>query len=285
MRFLLMPNTTRQAAMEISVKLTAYLKELGAQPLMATEVAEIVGDFDGETGDFVDLLNSCDIVVPIGGDGTIFRSASACLLHDKPIVGVNGGRLGFLSQIEASDLTPFKQIMEGNYNISERMVLDCTIVDVDGTTKNCTCINDIVFSRGAFSKIVDIEITSGDNRLGVYRADGAIFSTPTGSTAYSLSAGGPIVDPNLKLIIITPICSHSFFDKSIVISPNETMTIKSKKLNNDDVLHVVADGEMVGVMNSAGHAIVKKHPRYSKFISLTSNDFYPILNQKLEQRR
>lgn len=285
MKLLIVPNTIRPKALEVAAELSRYIIEKGSVPMMADETANLVEGFGGIIGDLHALLEECDIVVPVGGDGTIFHCAILALEFDKPILGVNAGRLGFLAQIESNDLTPLEGILSGNYNISHRMVLECEIHDGGDKIERHYCINDVVFSRSTYGKIVDLEILSGDNKVGEYRADGVIFSTPTGSTAYSLSAGGPIVDPSLDLILITPICPHSLYDRSIVISPKEVLTIRSKMINNSDDVYITIDGEGMGVIDSKGHAIIKRFPLYSKFVSLSSNDFYPILNQKLKQRR
>lgn len=284
MKLLIVPNLGREPAITATSKLSHLITSLDGTAMISFESAEVITDFEGKIGDIKELLHECDIIIAVGGDGTIFHCAVMGLEFDKPIIGVNAGRLGFLSQIESTNLDPIVRLFNGEYDISERMILECKVFDKE-SEKSFFAVNDIVLSRGHLGKIVDLEISSNLNTVGEYRADGIIFSTPTGSTAYSLSAGGPIVDPSVDVILITPICPHSLYDRSIIISPNELLTTRSKMINNDDHVSITIDGANIATIDSTGYVEISRAKKHSKFITFNNNDFYSILNQKLKKRR
>lgn len=284
MNLLIIPNLGRDTAITITIELSRMIDSLGGTAMLSLDAAEVVKGFTGRVGDLPELLRDCDIIVPVGGDGTIFHCAIMALDLDKPIIGVNAGRLGFLSQIEASNLSPIARLFTGEYDISERMILNCNVHSGE-SCQSFYAVNDVVISRGHLGKIVDLEVSSGGNLIGEYRADGIIFATPTGSTAYSLSAGGPIVDPSVDIILMTPICPHSLYDRSVIISPNEVITARSRIINNDDHVYINIDGSNVAAIDSSGYVEISKAQKHSKFITFGNNDFYLILNQKLQKRR
>lgn len=284
MNLLIIPNLGRDTAITITIELSRMIDSLGGTAMLSLDAAEVVKGFTGRVGELPELLRDCDIIVPVGGDGTIFHCAIMALDLDKPIIGVNAGRLGFLSQIEASNLSPIARLFTGEYDISERMILNCNVHSGE-SCQSFYAVNDVVISRGHLGKIVDLEVSSGGNLIGEYRADGIIFATPTGSTAYSLSAGGPIVDPSVDIILMTPICPHSLYDRSVIISPNEVITARSRIINNDDHVYINIDGSNVAAIDSSGYVEISKAQKHSKFITFGNNDFYLILNQKLQKRR
>lgn len=284
MNLLIVPNLGRDTAITATVELSRMIDSLGGTAMLSLDTAPMVKGFVGRVGSMPELLNDCDIIIPVGGDGTIFHCAIMALELDKPIIGVNAGRLGFLSQIEATNLSPIARLFTGDYDISERMILSCNVYSEE-SCQSFYAVNDVVISRGHLGKIVDLEISSGGNLIGEYRADGIIFATPTGSTAYSLSAGGPIVDPSVDIILMTPICPHSLYDRSVIISPNEVITARSRMINNDDHVYINIDGSNIATIDSGGYVEISKAQKHSKFITFSNNDFYLILNQKLQKRR
>ncbi len=184
------------------------------------------------------LYSLADIVVVIGGDGTILHTAKKAAGFSKPVLGINAGRVGYLAGLEGNDLGKLKNLLSKNYRIKNRMLLSVQVDD-----KEYLCLNDAVISKGPLSRMIDISVTLHNEQIS-YRADGLISATPTGSTAYSLSAGGPIVDPDLDSIILTPICPQSLYARPILISPDEEIKISAIP-PEDTGAYITIDGEQV----------------------------------------
>lgn len=173
-----------------------------------------------------ELIASCDVVLTVGGDGTIIHFAKHAAKFSRPILGINFGRLGFVSGLEKSELDKLEQLVQGRYRIQERGLLD-VIAYKNSRKKKFVAFNDAVISKGEHTKIIDFCVFLNKNEVCAYRADGTILSTATGSTAYSLSAGGPIVDPTLECVLLTPVCPHAMFAKPIVFSNKYPVVVKA----------------------------------------------------------
>jgi NAD+ kinase len=229
------------------------------------------------------LFSTCDVVAAIGGDGTIFHAASDAMFYDKPVLGINAGRLGFLAQIEADELSSLSELAEGRYTIEERLVLQAELHRADGSVSTVYAANDIVFSRPDFGRVFDIEVCCGSDLVGVYRADGIIFATPTGSTAYSLSAGGPIADPTVDCMIMTPLASHSLVSRSIVFSGDQVLSAHSPD-SGTDAFYLVADGKTFDAVAQDDVVTIRKASYKTRFVCLQGRSFYHILNEKMKRR-
>ncbi len=287
MNIFLLPNSGRPASMECVAELAHRFVSKGANVLLEEQYTYLVPESENVISDKLDtLMQMCDIAVAVGGDGTVFHCAKKALAFNKPVLGVNAGRMGFLSQVEASDLSPIDRLLVGDYELQKRMVIACTVYKGDMGEGKVTyhCINDVVISR-SLGQIVDIEILRNGYQVGEYRADGIIFATPTGSTAYSLSAGGPILDPKVDAIVMTPICPHSLYGRSIVFSPSDKLVLRSSVVNNDDRMEVAIDGKQVDCIQSGDHLSIEISPIHSTFVSLHDNSLYNSLNLKLGTRR
>lgn len=283
MKLLIMPNRNLAGAADCAKRVISILLEEGMFPFVDYETAGLLGDCGAEAGDRDDLFESCDIVVAIGGDGTIFHCAVDAVLYEKPILGINSGRLGFLSQMEAGDLSPLSQLKNGDYSVSERMLLEVTVHRRRGDEVRYA-LNDVVLSRSHLGRIIDMEVSYGSSVVGAYRADGIIFSTPTGSTAYSLSAGGPIIDPGLECIVMTPTCPHSLNNRSIVFGPRKTIDIRTTMPGERERLFVVVDGANLEPVEEGESITIGKSKRVSRFISFQNQNFYQTLKEKLRSR-
>ncbi|MEG1973058.1 MAG: NAD(+)/NADH kinase, partial [Oscillospiraceae bacterium] len=225
--------------------------------------------------------DSCDIIVAVGGDGTIFHCAFDALLCDKPILGINAGRLGFLSQMELSDLSPLQYIPSNKFTVEKRMVLEA-FIKTSSVDTSFLAINDIVFSRSHLGRIIDLDVKCNDEFVGSYRADGLIFATPTGSTAYSLSAGGPVCDPSMDCIVFTPICAHSVFDRSVLFSGDKEIEVSHKFPDEGDKLIVVVDGQPVLLEETIENITIKMSQKRTQFIVLNGKNFYCTFNKKFK---
>ena len=282
-KVLLWPNISLTNAASCVKDTIGRLRECGITPLMASDIAEKLGCADEVVvGEAEQLLSRCDAAVAIGGDGTMFHLARMALRCDKPILGINSGRLGFLSLLEAGDISALRRLKTGDFEIENRMVLKLT---ASGEQKELTryAINDVVISRSHLGRTIDIDVFCEDHPVGEYRADGIIFSTPTGSTAYSLSAGGPIMDPAVDAILMTPICPHLLSGRSLVFSPDKRVIAKPHMPDCNTRLSVAVDGvqeDLPGI----DCITIEKAGRPSRFICFADRGFYKTLNQKLKLR-
>lgn len=284
-KILLCPNLKLANAMPCTKEAVARLQDCGFVPMLSKADAEALGCCtEIATDDLDTLLRTCDAVLAIGGDGTIFHQAGVAMRYDKPILGINSGRLGFLSQMEAGDLSALELLKTGDYNIENRMVLRMSAFGADARQVTSYAINDVVICRTQFGRAIDISVLCGVDTVGEYRADGIIFATPTGSTAYSLSAGGPIIDPSVETITMTPICPHSLSGRSIVFSSDKCLTVCPCMPDPNAELCVIVDGTAVEDVGEIKHVLIQKSRYVSRFICLKNRSFYQTLNQKLKLR-
>jgi len=232
--------------------------------------------------DFESLLGKCGIILTIGGDGTILHAVHHSLRVGKPLLGINTGRIGFLTQLEADELDKLVALRDGRYNILHRMLIEAALV-VDGKEQCHLALNEIVLCRGESHRLVEIAVTREGRQVASHRADGVIFSTPTGSSAYNLSAGGPLADPALSLILMTALCPHSQFHRTIILSPNQSYTVREVPGNNESGLALIVDGINVGVLQEGEHVLIRAAAAQAPFIDLGLSDFYRRAQLKLSR--
>ncbi len=222
-----------------------------------------------------------EILIVVGGDGTILRAARDLVHWDVPILGINLGHKGFLAEIEVEQIDRYLQyIIAGQYHYLERMMLEAGVQRGGRVLKRFIALNDIVISRGPFSRILTLNTFINDDFLESYSGDGAIVATPTGSTGYSLSAGGPIVNPSLELIVITPICPHSLNNRSVIVTAEEQIRMRVESRQAQIVL--TADGQVGFDLEENDEVVVKKAAQKVKLIHFGDNSFYRLLHQKLK---
>lgn len=225
-------------------------------------------------------LPEVDIVFIVGGDGTILRAAKHAIKFDKPIIGINAGRLGFLSDIEAESISMLEKLFKEGCPIEER-----TVLEIENGEKNTLAINDVFISKTEPGKTAELFVECNGHEVCRYRADGIVLSTPDGSTAYSMSAGGPVLDTGLEAIIMTPVCPHSLISCSVVFSPEKHITVGSSFSGGEKDLDIVVDGEKVFTLEKGEMLSVKCSEKHVKFINLSGRGFYEVLNQKIIGRR
>jgi NAD+ kinase len=281
-KVLVIPNTKLDGALKSCVEVKTILEANDIEVLLPADVLRALNIRKPHCLKLEDLLLQCDLVIAIGGDGTIFHCAYDAMIADKPILGINSGRLGFLSQMESYDLSPLNRFLKGEYTVENRMVLRVEILG-NGSKGNYYAINDVVLSRFHLGRIIDIELQCNEKFVSLYRADGLIFSTPTGSTAYSLSAGGPIVDPQLQSITVTPICPHSLYNRSMVFNYENVLTAFLQPRDPKDKLFASIDGFAVD-LDSIESVKVDTAPFRSKHICLGQRSFFQTINEKLKYR-
>ena len=284
MRIAVLPNLTREKARYHTERLISRLHGLGTEVLMQSCFQ---GDFPENWimffDDFDGMIRACDVMVVLGGDGTIIHNARHAAAFDKPILGVNVGRLGFLAELETDEFDELEKLVAGNYRTEDRMMLEIRYAE-DGREKKCAALNDAVISRGAMAPMLDFHVGFNGQTVCNYRGDGLIVATPTGSTAYSLSAGGPIVDPNLACLQLTPVCSHSLLTRPVVFGPDARLTVRACCRTPGEAF-LVMDGEIFVRMDSSRAVEFRRAQKTVRVIRLKDRNFYDIVNEKLGSGR
>ena len=227
-------------------------------------------------------LPNADLVICFGGDGTILHMAKAATRKGIPILGVNIGTMGFMAELESTELDKLKRLVTGDYTIDSRMMLDVTVQRDRDIIFHDICLNDVVVTKGAVARIVHLAVKCDGIPAMECGGDGVIISTPTGSTAYSLSAGGPIVEPEAKNIIITPICAHDVGSRCIVASDKRTVTVEMI-LNARRNAYLSVDGGKAFRLNMGDIATIRKSHLETKLIRLKDHSFYDVVNSKFKR--
>lgn len=278
MRIGIIGKTHRKETFDVTKGLSEWLQKRGVEVYVEKELGAEIGNIKSVSR--TELPEFVDMILVFGGDGTFLSVARLVCIHDIPILGVNLGGLGFLTEITLEELYPMMEyILSGKYEIEKREMLDAVIHRKAERVGDYVVLNDVVVNKGAVARIIDLAIYINGSHVTTFKADGIILSTPTGSTAYSLSAGGPIVYPTLPLTIITPICPHTLTDRPLVVS-NET-TVRVKVLTDTPDIYLTLDGQ-VGVNLRMGDVIeVRKSDTSVKLIKSPFRDYFTILKTKL----
>lgn len=226
-------------------------------------------------------LPTADAVICFGGDGTILHMAKTATRHGLPILGVNIGTMGFMAELESSELSMLARLANDDYALDSRMMLDVTVHRDRDIIFHDICLNDVVITKGAVARIVHLAVKCDGVQAMECGGDGIIVSTPTGSTAYSLSAGGPIVEPDANSILVTPICAHDVASRGFVASENRVITV-SMTHNARRNAFLSADGGKALRMNMGDVATVRKSNLTTKLIRLKERSFYDVVNMKFK---
>ncbi len=226
-------------------------------------------------------LQYADMVICFGGDGTILHMAKAATRHRIPILGVNIGTMGFIAELESGELQELTRIAKGDYKTDSRMMLDVTIRRGGDVVFHDLALNDVAITKGAVARIVHLNVNCDGVQALDFGGDVLLISTPTGSTAYSLSAGGPIVEPDARSILLTPICAHDIVSKCIVTSDKRTITVKmSQKARRNAFLSV--DGGRAFRMNMDDEATITCSRMETRLVRLKDRSFYDVINNKFK---
>ena len=273
-KFLIFVNNDKDADLKINNAITEYLREHGADAVSIDDKYE-------ENGNKIDksVFDGVDAVIVLGGDGTMLRATALLEGRNIPIMGVNLGTLGFLTEVEQVNVyDALDRLLQGKYEIEKRMM-------IEGRVSNNTfhALNDIVISRAGFSRIICLNIYVNNQLLDTYEADGIIVSTPTGSTGYNLSAGGPIVSPKSKAIVVTPISPHSLTSKSVVFDSTDNIKIEIvKKRKTQETEAIVSfDGMNNKALSANDEVFAKLSEREVSIIKMYDNNFYSVLREKI----
>lgn len=283
-KFCIIANREKDTDLSVTNQIMDVIKENNCSVVVAEQAAT-----NDHFTDVATIPSDTECVIVIGGDGTIINAAHDLLYTDIPILGINLGTLGFLAEIELHSIKDaMLDLIHGEYVVEDRMMFETSYQSLPKTEKDTEsyyALNDVVIARSGFSRIICVGIYVNNSWVQDYRGDGVIISTPTGSTGYSLSAGGPIVTPESKAIIITPICPHSFNGRSIVVSGEDTVEIRireSKKTQEEEVI-VTFDGDKAFNLAANDKIVIKKSNLTTKLIRFQRQSFFDLLRTKLRE--
>ncbi len=228
-------------------------------------------------------LPNAEMVICFGGDGTILHMAKAATRRGIPILGVNIGTMGFMAELESTELDKLSKLAKGEYTLESRMMLDVTVQRERDIVFHDICLNDVVITKGTVARIVYLSVKSGGVQVMECGGDGIILSTPTGSTAYSLSAGGPIVEPEARNILITPVCAHDVGSRCIVASDSRVFTVEMARTASRNAFLIVDGGQALR-LNMGDVATIQKSQLETKLVRLKQRSFYDVVNAKFKMQ-
>ncbi len=266
-KFYIITNTRKDATLETTHRVKKYIESQGKECVIATSDRF--------------LPDGTDCILVIGGDGTLIRAAREMHSYDVPLLGINMGTLGYLAEVELQNLEEaLEQLIHGDTQVEKRMMLQGTI---NGKTEELA-LNDIVLTRLGALRVIHFKLYVNGELLNTYHADGMIISTPTGSTAYNLSAGGPIVEPTASLIVITPICSHALNTSSIVLSAEDEIRIEimSDREGNAQTVGLSFDGECNMELQTGDSIVIQKAHAETELLKLSNISFLEIMRRKMK---
>lgn len=274
MKAAILPNPEKDFDFSVTRAVAQRAASAGVQVLLPDTLLGC--GIDAEYVKQEDVFCLADILITVGGDGTIIHAASKASEHGLPVLGINCGTVGFIAELERNETDRLDAVFNGEYTIEERLMLK-----VYASGKTLSCFNDAVITHGNVAKITELTLMRSGKEVETYRADGIIVATPTGSTAYNLSAGGPIVEPNMSCIIATPICPHSLAARTLVFSDAEPLQV----LCGTDGAYLTVDGEESLPLHDGDTVSFSVSEKKVKLIRLKDREFFDVLNSKLSGRK
>jgi NAD+ kinase len=275
----IIPNRDRDLNYDMTKQLVGWITEKGHNVLITKEVADSIG-YSHYVNDIKQIYSTSGFLVSLGGDGTLLNVARSAALYNTPIIGVNLGTLGFLTAVEKKDAkVALEKVLSGEYTLEKRMMLEANI-NGSPEEQGLIGLNDICITRGSLSRLINTKIYINDEFVDLFRGDGIILSTPTGSTAYNLSAGGPILVPDSQMMVITPICPHSLYSRSFVVSGDDVIKVEFEGIINTDIMLSV-DGQTGITVGMNDVITIKKSNYVTTIIKTHDQGFYKILRQKI----
>ncbi len=279
MKIGIVPNFTREKTLEVFNNTIAYLNKYNIEYCFDKS---IVKSFPIDINDDIivdNVFEKTDLIIVIGGDGSFIHGAKDAAVHKKSVLCINAGNLAFLAGLEGNELYLLEKLITNDYTTDKRMMLEVVLKDNDNETLLGYCLNDVAIARFGEIKLIDLDVYCNDRKINSYRGDGVVVSTPTGSTAYAWSAGGPVIDPDLKCIILTPLCTHSPLNRTFVFNEKSVITVKAP--NNSQKICLSTDGDKSLELKENFEIIIRKSDYYAEFIRIKSDEFFDILNKKL----
>ncbi len=274
----------RTRARRAALALVKWAKRRGMEVRLREDAASVLDlkQFSASESE----VGATDLVVALGGDGTVLYSTRTAAPFGTPVLAVDVGGFGFLSEVKDSRLTEaLEKIVAGDFEVERRMMLKARVKHEAGGWEELLGLNDAVITKGAFSRIMRLKIYADGEPIAAFPADGLIASTPTGSTAYSLSAGGPVVNPKLSLLIITPICPHTLFARPIIIPDFEEVKVEIRSLDPEQEVMLTVDGQLGRRLDPQDEVYISRAPHDALFIRFHPHGFYRKLRTKLRWGR
>lgn len=276
-------NNEKQKALEIARSVYDHFTKKGIKVLLPDEdqlpAKYLLPSVPGEV-----FSDQSEAIISVGGDGTFLRASKYSFKNEVPVLGINVGTLGFLTEVDTANISEAMDgLIEGSYHIERRMLLEGRIFKNNKMIKNIglseLALNEFTITRSMDEKVIKMEIIVNDISIKKLAADGIIIATPTGSTAYSLSAGGPVVEPGAETIIITPICPHTLFNRSIILSSDKLLEVRINSGNKRDILSV--DGKSIPLENLSEYVLkINRSRKYLNLISFNPNAFFKVFKEK-----
>lgn len=277
MKIELCPNPLKDRDLIHTKRVASLLRERGASLWCAAPIPALEGVTAGP-------CDEPDLLLVLGGDGSIIRVAKRASIQNVPILGINLGRVGYLAEIDSGELDRLDSVLRGDYDIEQRMMLEVTVNRGEvPILSGRHALNDAVVSHGRVSRLLESEVLCNGSSLGHYRSDGFIVTTPTGSTAYSMSAGGPILDPSLRGIGLTPICPHSLTARPIIVTEESAIAIRYLS-PSEGTAHLTVDGEEALELLPGDTVMIRRSPLTTKLVRLVRDrklSFYDRLREKI----
>lgn len=277
-KIILVPNPNKDEGLKVTKRVIKKLISLD----FAVMVSKSFPELEKYGADLYEgIPEKAELVLVIGGDGSIIDASRIAIKYDIPLLGINLGKVGYLSEIEVDDIDSLARLTVGDYTIEYKMLLTVDKYSPNGTHESSArdAVNDVVISHDQYFGIADFKLENSYGDRIVYRADGVILSTPAGSTAYSLSAGGPIVAHDLDSITVTPVCPHSFFNRSIVYGKDECLKLSN---SGNTLLNISVDGRFFANLAAGEWCVVKRSTTRLKMLTFSKNNMFSVLFKKIK---
>lgn len=279
--FFIYPNMRKGDAVALVPQVCARLRRDGVRLILRMQMRAAAPEVPG--ADYMETdeaIRVADAAVVLGGDGTMLRIARAAAQNDVPLLGVNVGHVGFMTELEPGELGEMEKLFDGYSSIDSRMMLHVSVIRNQRVVYENDALNDIVIAKGTAFRVVRVCISADDEEVTSFNGDGVIVATPTGSTAYGLSAGGPVIEPSAENMAVIPICAHALTAKSFVFSPERRIMLTASCEGGSEVF-VSADGGQSFAVRPDDRVIITRSPLRTRLVRLKGISFYKILQQKL----
>lgn len=285
MKIILSPNPYRDRNLKVALRAQEILRQGGVEtamclPFLLDNDSRVDLPKQQEFSHMQTELKDADMLICFGGDGTILHAARDAIAHKVPVLGVNMGSVGFMAELEHSELDHLSKVIQGQYTLEPRMMLDVLVRRGKDIVYRDLALNDAVITKGAVARVIDLNVCGDGIPIYSFSGDGVILSTPTGSTAYSMSAGGPIVEPTAENVIVTPICAHALHAKSLVLDRSRVVQVKIGRMSRKSA-HLSVDGGRAFRLSGNDLVEVQRSKSVTRVVRLTQRSFYEIINQKL----
>ena len=279
--FFIYPDMRKDGARAVLPDVCARLHRQGVRLMLPVQMRNVPLDLSGV--DYMEpdaAIRLADLAVVLGGDGTMLRLARVAALHEVPMLGINVGHVGFMTELEPSELGEMEKLFTDEYSIDSRMMLQVSVIRDRRVVYENDALNDVVVAKGTAFRVVSVSILADDKEVTRFNGDGVIVATPTGSTAYGLSAGGPVIEPSAENTAVIPICAHALTAKSFVFAPERRITLAAACEGGSEVF-ISTDGGQSFAVRPDDRVVITRSPLRTRLVRLKGLSFYQILQQKL----